>query len=60
VHAELPHELAAAHPFRTVTGVNLGLADEWRGRIYLFDAPPKASNARSTFWKRSPSMSRRR
>ena len=27
--------------FRTVTAVNIGLANEWRGRIYLFDLPER-------------------
>jgi signal transduction histidine kinase len=34
----LPPEVVAARPFTTVAASNLGLADEWRGRVYLFDA----------------------
>ena len=35
---ELPTELVEARPFTTVAASNLGLAEEWRGRVYLFDA----------------------
>ncbi len=35
---ELPRALVAARTFTTVTASNLGLPDEWRGRVYLFDA----------------------
>ena len=34
----LPTELLEARPFTTVAASNLGLAEEWRGRVYLFDA----------------------
>jgi len=34
----LPAELVESRPFTTVAASNLGLADEWRGRVYLFDA----------------------
>ena len=34
----LPTELVEARPFTTVAASNLGLAEEWRGRVYLFDA----------------------
>ena len=34
----LPPEVIATRPFTTVAASNLGLADEWRGRVYLFDA----------------------
>jgi signal transduction histidine kinase len=39
---ELPSLLHQA-PFRRVVTANLGLADEWRGRVYLFD-PLAGSN----------------
>ena len=34
----LPPEIVEARPFTTVAASNLGLAEEWRGRVYLFDA----------------------
>jgi signal transduction histidine kinase len=34
----LPPEVIEARPFTTVAASNLGLAEEWRGRVYLFDA----------------------
>jgi signal transduction histidine kinase len=34
----LPPEVVEARPFTTVAASNLGLAEEWRGRVYLFDA----------------------
>ena len=34
----LPPALGEARPFTTVAASNLGLAEEWRGRVYLFDA----------------------
>src|ERR1041384_1438836 len=34
----LPETLAEARPFTTVTVGNIGLPEEWRGRVYLFDA----------------------
>jgi len=34
----LPETLAAARPFTTVAASNMGLPEEWRGRVYLFDA----------------------
>lgn len=34
----LPQALVEARPFTTVAASNMGLADEWRGRVYLFDA----------------------
>jgi signal transduction histidine kinase len=37
VSITLPPGLVEAQPFRTVTAVNLGLQDEWQGRIYRFD-----------------------
>jgi signal transduction histidine kinase len=33
----LPEPFMSARPFRTVTAVNMGLANEWRARAYLFD-----------------------
>jgi len=36
--ANLPEALADARPFTTVTVSNMGMAEEWRGRVYLFDA----------------------
>ena len=38
VSLDLPAAVMAARPFRTVTAVNMGLASEWQGRAYLFDA----------------------
>ena len=34
----LPREIVEARPFTTVAASNLGLAEEWHGRVYLFDA----------------------
>jgi signal transduction histidine kinase len=34
----LPAALTSARPFTTMTVANLGLTEEWRGRVYLFDA----------------------
>ena len=34
----LPPEIVEARPFTTVAASNLGLAEEWHGRVYLFDA----------------------
>src|SRR5690349_6191470 len=34
----LPPEVVDSRPFSTVAASNLGLPDEWRGRVYLFDA----------------------
>jgi signal transduction histidine kinase len=34
----IPPALVEARPFTTVAASNLGLAEEWRGRVYLFDA----------------------
>ena len=34
----LPKALTDAREFATVTAGNMGLSDEWRGRVYLFDA----------------------
>jgi signal transduction histidine kinase len=34
----LPEALADARPFTTVTVGNMGMSEEWRGRVYLFDA----------------------
>jgi signal transduction histidine kinase len=34
---ELPPDFVVAQPFAAVTAVNMGLAGEWHGRIYLFD-----------------------
>ncbi|MBI4266171.1 MAG: hypothetical protein HY657_17485 [Acidobacteria bacterium] len=34
---QVPPGLLAARPCRTVTAVNIGLAGEWEGRLYLFD-----------------------
>ena len=34
----LPPALSAARAFTTITASNLGLPEEWRGRVYLFDA----------------------
>ena len=34
----LPPEVIEARPFTTVAASNLGLTEEWRGRVYLFDA----------------------
>jgi signal transduction histidine kinase len=44
---ELSPGLLAAQSFKTVTAVNLGLAGEWHGRIYLFDASTADSAERS-------------
>lgn len=33
----LPALIPSAHPFRRIMVANLGLTDEWRGRIYLLD-----------------------
>jgi signal transduction histidine kinase len=35
---DLPAGLLSAHAFNTVTAVNMGLANEWHARAYLFDA----------------------
>jgi len=37
VRLQLPAAFLGAQTFRTVTAVNIGLPDEWHGRIYLFD-----------------------
>lgn len=34
----LPPAVADARPFTTLAASNLGLPEEWRGRVYLFDA----------------------
>jgi signal transduction histidine kinase len=34
----LPQALVDARPFTTVAAGNMGLPEEWRGRVYLFDA----------------------
>jgi signal transduction histidine kinase len=34
----LPPAVAESRPFTTVAASNMGLAEEWRGRVYLFDA----------------------
>jgi signal transduction histidine kinase len=34
---ELPEAIAATAPFTRLVAANLGLEDEWRGRVYLFD-----------------------
>src|SRR5262245_30183788 len=34
----LPPEVVEARSFTTVAASNMGLAEEWRGRVYLFDA----------------------
>jgi signal transduction histidine kinase len=39
-HIQVPSPVLRAHAFRTITAVNLGLADEWHGRVYLFDVAP--------------------
>jgi signal transduction histidine kinase len=44
---ELPMDFRAAHQFETVTAVNMGLAGEWQGRIYLFD-PSQVSSPERT------------
>ena len=36
--AELPADLHTVQPFQRLTTVNMGLAGEWSGRVYLFDA----------------------
>jgi len=33
----LPAAVVEARPFTTVAASNMGLAEEWRGRVYLFD-----------------------
>jgi signal transduction histidine kinase len=38
---ELPAGLMSASRFNTVTAVNMGLANEWQARAYLFDAPDR-------------------
>ena len=37
LRAPLPAAFVGAQACRTVTAVNMGLANEWHGRIYLFD-----------------------
>jgi len=37
VRTPLPQAFVSAHAFRNATAVNMGLPDEWHGRIYLFD-----------------------
>src|SRR5258705_4376354 len=39
----IPAGLAEARPFTTVIASNMGLPEEWRGRVYLFD-PANADN----------------
>jgi signal transduction histidine kinase len=39
----LPDAFAGARSCRTVTAVNLGLANEWHARVYLFDIAEKGS-----------------
>jgi signal transduction histidine kinase len=34
---DIPAEFLTAHSFKTVTAVNMGLANEWHARAYLFD-----------------------
>ena len=34
----LPPALTSARPFATLTVANIGLPEEWRGRVFLFDA----------------------
>jgi signal transduction histidine kinase len=43
----LPAPLLEARPFTTVTASNMGLAEEWRGRVYLFDAAESDNLERS-------------
>jgi signal transduction histidine kinase len=47
VHDELPQPFVDARAFRNVTAVNMGLTDEWDGRIYLFDIPTSRGLDRS-------------
>jgi two-component system sensor histidine kinase DegS len=44
---ELPSAFLTAQSFRTVTAVNMGLAREWQGRVYLFDAVQTGGSDRS-------------
>jgi len=44
---ELPSAFLTARSFRTVTAVNMGLAREWQGRVYLFDALQTGGSDRS-------------
>jgi signal transduction histidine kinase len=44
---ELPFPLSTPAAFRTVTAVNMGLAREWQGRVYLFDAARTGGSERS-------------
>jgi signal transduction histidine kinase len=43
----LPQEIVDARPFTTVAASNLGLAEEWRGRVYVFDAAGRENLERS-------------
>lgn len=43
----LPQTFLDARPFTTLTVSNMGLAEEWRGRVYLFDAANTDSLERS-------------
>jgi len=43
----LPTGLAEEVPFSRIIAANFGLADEWRGRVYLFDPPSRAHPAPS-------------
>jgi signal transduction histidine kinase len=43
----LPPAIVEARPFTTVAASNLGLAEEWRGRVYVFDAAGRENLERS-------------
>jgi signal transduction histidine kinase len=43
----LPPALFSAHPARSLMAVNMGLAQEWQGRVYIFDAKQTAGAERS-------------
>lgn len=43
----VPDEVFGGHEGQTITAANLGLAHEWRGRIYLFGAARMGPSARA-------------
>ena len=45
--AALPADFSRAQTFDTVTAMNMGLAGEWQGRIYIFD-PSRADSPERT------------
>ena len=47
VRDDLPTAFRQAQSFESVTVVNMGLAGEWQGRIYLFDVAKAASAERT-------------